>query len=332
MLQPLSARPVVIASAADAGYVAPLAVMAESAAIHLRPGRTIELHVIDGGIPAGDKRELQDLFDGLRLSAHWHRPDRSAFLGVPLWGLVGLSVYDKLHVPDALPAEADQVLWLDADTLVLADLSTLWDRGTGAHAVLAARDPLVPFVSSRFGVAAYRELGLQRDAPHFNAGVMLIDLQRWRRQRVPARALEYVKRHANAVSFFDQEGLNAVLADQWGELDPSWNWSPLPPATSARAPHRANLPSAVKVVHFTGNLKPWRYEGRHPCYAVYYEHLDRTAWRGRRPAPRWSADLVRAYERSGLRRLLYPAEQLGARVWMSATRRLASPKDVSMTT
>src|SRR5207244_1433075 len=123
----------------------------------------------------------------------------------------------------------------------------LWDRGTGDHAVLAVQDSIAPYVSSRFGVARYRELGLPPKAKYFNAGVLVLNLDRWRRERVTERALEYVKAYAHEVSFWDQEGLNAVLSGKWGELDSVWNWN----ACAGRAGGGQRTDAAVKIVHFS---------------------------------------------------------------------------------
>jgi lipopolysaccharide biosynthesis glycosyltransferase len=313
--------PIVLASAADGFYAQPLAVMARSALAHLDPERHLDLHVIDGGMSEDDGHRLRRSLAVNRLTVHWHRPDRSAFAGVPLWGRVGVSVYDKLLMPAMLPPEVRQALWLDADTMVIDDLAPLWDAGTGTHTALAAPDPLVPTVSSRFGVAGYRALGLIPEAPYFNSGVMLMNLERWRLDQVSTRALDYVKAYGDAVAWWDQEGLNAVLAGSWGKLDATWNWTLHPGAQPAQA----------KIVHFIGNLKPWRYHGRHPFYAMYYDHLDRTAWKGCRPASNWRVAIMRAYEHSALRRLLYPAEQIGTRCVMSMSRRRASSDELRRT-
>jgi lipopolysaccharide biosynthesis glycosyltransferase len=192
---------------------------------HLEPDRRINIHVIDGGISEADKCLVARSLGTRSVYLSWHIPDRSRFVGVPLWGRMPISAYDKLLVPDLLPPSTNQVLWLDSDTLVLGDIAPLWDRGAGRHAVLAVQDPLVPLVSSSFGVAHYRELKLQSSAKYFNAGVMLMNLRRWRELRVSGLALDYLKKYARDVTFWDQEGLNAVLAGEWGELEADWNRS-----------------------------------------------------------------------------------------------------------
>jgi lipopolysaccharide biosynthesis glycosyltransferase len=291
---------------------------------HLDARRHLTIHVIDGDIPESERTQLARSLGFESVTLSWHLPDRSRFVGVPLWGRMPISVYDKLLVPDLLPREVDQALWLDSDTLVLGDIALLWDQGAGCHPVLAAQDSLVPLVSSSFGVARYRELGLRADAKYFNAGVMLMELELWRRQHVSSRALDYVKAYASEVSFWDQEGLNAVLAGEWGELDPVWNWS----VSRGHPSGQPTIDRRAKIVHFTGNMKPWKYDGRHTYYREYYEYVDRSAWPGWRPAPNWRAAALRSYERSAFRRMAFPIEQLATKLQRVLTARLATAEDV----
>lgn len=316
---------IVVVCSADRHYLQPLAVTLVSALSHIEPGRDVHLHVIDGTIPDPEKGLFIRSVSDKAVSVFWHCADRSRFLGVPLWGRLPISVYDKLLVPDLLPRDVDQALWLDGDTLVLGDVAPLWDRGTDLHPLLAVQDPSVPLVSSRFGVSRYRELGLPDSAKYFNAGVMLMNLPLWRQQQINSRALAYLKRYARDVTFLEQEGLNAVLAGAWGDLDPMWNWS----VSVGRVHAQTTTNTRPVILHFSGNLKPWKYDGDHSYYRTYYEYVDRTAWAGMRPPSGWRAAAFRAYEHSALRRLLHPTEHIGMRLWMRFSRRLATENDVS---
>jgi lipopolysaccharide biosynthesis glycosyltransferase len=184
--------------------------------------------------------------------------------------------------------------------------------------VLAAvPDLVVPLVSSRFGVAAHAELGLAAEAEYFNAGVLLIDLNRWREERVGKAALRYLRRYRGRVAFLDQEALNAVLVGKWTPLDARWNWNPLFNRLGSRELYYDDF----CVLHFSGNLKPWIYRGESEFDRTYYEWVDRTAWRGWRPARSWRSLFVRAYAASRLRKFLYPLEQVHLRLVRRMTRR-----------
>jgi lipopolysaccharide biosynthesis glycosyltransferase len=299
--------PVHIACAADANYVMPLATMLRSVVDNFGPEREAVLHVIHSGIGNRDRALVARGWPA-RFSVRWIEADTSAFDGLPLWGRMPVSTYFRLAMADLLPAEVDRVIWLDCDLLVIDDIARLWDIELGPMDVAAAQDAIVPFVSSRFGIAAWRDLGLDEQARYFNAGVMVIDLAAWRSHETQQRALDYLRTHQETVMFWDQEGLNAVLAGRWTAIDETWNHN-------ASVPRSANgRGSRPAIVHFAGSLKPWRYRTNHPVRSLYYDYLDRTAFAGWRPARSLAATAISLYEGTGLRSIMYPAENIGMRV------------------
>jgi lipopolysaccharide biosynthesis glycosyltransferase len=318
---------VAIVCSADAGYVLPLTVMLWSVRTHLPAHRHLDIHIIDEGIPEAEKERLRCSLGGDAVTMSWHTADRSRLVGVPLWGRLPICVYNKLLVPDVLPEEIHTALWLDSDTLVLGDISPLWDEGTGDSTVRAVQDSMVPLVSSDMGVARYRELGLRADAKYFNCGVMLMNVARWREQQVSERALQYLKTYARDVAFLEQEGINAVLSNQCGPLDPHWNWS-----VSVGASFRQrSIDARVKIAHFSGNLKPWKHDSGNPFYALYYQYIDRTVFAGFRPRRRWHTAALRSYEQAAFRRILLSSEQWGIKMWRAFTGRVATLEDVRTT-
>jgi lipopolysaccharide biosynthesis glycosyltransferase len=302
-----ASAPVVIACASDAAYVMPLAAMLRSVVDNLSARRTAAIHILYSRIPPARQEEVERSLPAGRCVVHWIPADDSMFSGLPLWGRMPVSTYFKLSIADLLPADADRVVWLDCDLLVLDDIGALWEQELDGRHLGAVQDAIVPRVSSRFGVANYARLGMNADAMYFNAGVMLVDLAQWRRDRVSAHALDYLRSNSSSVVFWDQEGLNVALYSKWKALEPRWN-------LNASIPGARSNNAAASVVHFAGNLKPWRYRTRHKLRSLYYEYLDRTVYSGWRPAPSAAAAMISLYENSGLRSLVYPAEKAGMRL------------------
>lgn len=308
----------VIATAIDSSYALPLAVMLRSALANSNYEAGIEVHVVDDGLSSAERNKVKASLPE-HVLLHWVRRPREPFEGLPNWGRVNLTTYHKLTLGEWLPSAVNRVIWLDADTVVLTDLALLWQLDLDRNLVLAAQDILVPYVSSRFGIAAYRDFKLKPQARYFNAGVMLIDVDRWRTHAVTARAFDYLHRYHEQVFFLDQEALNVVLAGQWEALDPRWNWNPVIDRVLTYRRIRDQLTGDPWIVHFTGNLKPWLYLGSGAYQKLYYEWLDQTAWRGWRPKRTWRGWFFAAYESSRLRAWLYPIEQLHLRLvkWMT---------------
>ena len=310
----------VVACAANAPYALPLTVMLRSAVTHLDRERRLVAYVVDDGISSEDKRRvIQSLPD--RASVNWINPRRENFEGLPLWGRMPITTYDKLMVAEFLPGNVHRAIWLDCDMLVLADLAALWDRPFPDAAMMAVQDSLVPTVSSRFGVGGYEDLRMDPRTPYFNAGMMVIDVDAWRTERISHLALEYLKKYHDRVCFWDQEALNAVLAGKWNPLEPRWNWSATLDRLSGNSANHRSVSTQERLVHFSGNIKPWLISDGGTRDAAYFEMLDQTAWTGWRPERSMRTRVVGWYGSSRVRRLLYPAEQWGVQVLRRFTKR-----------
>lgn len=318
-------EPIVVVCAADGRYALPLAVTLRSAAANLAPGRRLEAWIVDDGIAPDDRRRLIDSLSG-RVSLRWVQPGRDGFSGLPLWGRMSVTTYDKLMVARYLPARIGKAVWLDGDLVVMGDLARLWDEDLADRHALAVPDPFVPSVSSRFGVTGHQDLDLRADASYFNAGVMVIDVSRWRADDVAGQALAYLRRYRERVFFWDQEALNAVLAGRWRELDERWNRSvSVDRLARDRGASGEGAGRNPWILHFSGSLKPWAYPSRSAYHSLYYRYLDMTAWAGWRPPSTWHGIALGLYESSTLRRTIYPLERRCIQILGRITRRYAAP-------
>lgn len=303
----------------------PLAVMLRSVVDHLDERRALHIYIIADGIGADDRKRVEDSLAG-RASTWWLAPRRSGFSGLPLWGRMPIATYDKITVAEILPESVGKAIWLDCDVLVMSDLAMLWDTPLDEFHAMAVRDTLVPSVSSRFGVAGFADLGLDPVAPYFNAGVMVINLSLWRSNDIKANALRYLQRYRARVYFWDQEGLNAALSGKWSALDPRWNWSAnldrlSSPSERASSSERGKM--QPRIVHFSGNLKPWAVSSDGEYDVAYLRALDETAWADWRPRKTWRGKLLVWYGSSRLRRTMYPTEQWTLRIVRGLTYRYA---------
>ena len=307
---------IVVACASDEHYIRPLAAMLRSTIDNLTAGRSIVFYILQAGI-SNDARTAVTAGWPDNATARWIEIDPATFDGLPLWGRMPVSTYFKLGLPDLLPENVEKVLWLDSDVIVLDDVAELWDQSLEGARLAAVADSVVPFAGSAWGISHHRELGIDPRARYFNAGVMLIDVAGWRRDGIAAKAFDYLHRFGESVTFWDQEGLNAALAEQWVALDERWNHNASLPRKKSRG---QELPA---IVHFAGRLKPWRYQSGDDLRSLYYVYLDKTSFAGWRPEPSASADAVAFYEHSGLRRLCYPVEGLAMRVVRGLSRRVS---------
>jgi lipopolysaccharide biosynthesis glycosyltransferase len=317
----------VLALAADARYALPLAVTLRSALAHLEPARELVAYVIDDGLPPGTRDQIAASTLDPRFSVRWLPIPPAAFEGLPCWGQMPATTYSRLLLADLLPPSVQRVLWLDCDLLVLGNLAELWTSSLGGACIGAVRDPFIPCLGSRLGLRGLDQLGLPADVPYFNAGVLLIDLRRWRSSEVGPRAMEFLRRYRDRVFYQDQAALNAVLSGCWTELDSRWNRA-VSGAGAADGGGDGREPAAG-ILHFCGSLKPWRFRGSGPLHQLYLQYVDRTEWAGWRPPSSISGSLLAFYQDSAIRHWLRPLEQRLFEVYMVSTRRYVNAHDES---
>jgi len=295
-----STAPVVVVCAADDRYAMPLGVMLESLSSHADSLRKIDVYIIDCGVSESARSRINAQVRS-NLNFHWRPSNRSPEIGDPSWGHVSGATYERLLIEEYLPDDTTVAMWLDCDLLVLDDITALFQRPLNGHTMWAVRDPFVPCVSSPFGVHNWRELGLTDTNPYFNAGVMLINMVRWRSSEVAARALQHIQRYGKKVYFNDQEALNAVIGDNWIPLDDRWNYSANPFHAKRQNPG-SDEPA---IIHFAGRIKPWGVPDLGATQDLYFQYLDKTSWRGTRPHRSAGKLLLSWYVKSHLRYLTY---------------------------
>lgn len=169
----------------------------------------------------------------------------------------------KLALADLVCAE--RVLYLDSDVVVTSSLQQLWDCDLEENFLAAVED-----------VGTIDPPPMTPGAGYFNSGVMLLDLKRWRDDRLSQRVLEWTLSSDRSLEqlFFEQHGMNACVDGRWKRLPLTFNQQSMFFEESIAEEYlrknpeqRAALEAAKKhpcIVHFTGATKPWQLGGRRP--------------------------------------------------------------------
>jgi lipopolysaccharide biosynthesis glycosyltransferase len=177
--------------------------------------------------------------------------------------------YGRLVFPEVLPAGIRKLIYLDVDLIVLSSLRDLYTKDLAGNTIAAAKDRAGTVDCSWAGIPNYEALGIPGKTPYFNSGVMLIDVARWRADRVSERVLDVTRQNREHVRWHDQYGLNVVLRGAWEELDPSWN-------------HFDGILPSTRVFHYLSSKPIFHdYKGAHGD--LFFRYLDQTAWAGWRP-------------------------------------------------
>ena len=264
-----------IVSSADERFAAHFAAMLHSAWTH-HP--TADFYLLDCGIKPETIADLNGFATtrGIRLTVI--KIDIAMLRDLPTNKVLSVATYARLLIPDLLPRSIESVLYLDADCVVVGDLTALWRFDMGEAAIAAVSDPI--------GARLEREIGIDVDEQGYvNAGVMLMNLTVWRRDNLAATAIAFVTKHNPRM--LDQPGINAACAGRIAALTEEWNFQLHKP----RRPHQWLEP---RIIHYSSNRKPWVHSDV-PFAAIYLHHRNQT------PFP---IKIPRSAQRSRLRRLL----------------------------
>lgn len=168
--------------------------------------------------------------------------------------MYSIATYYRMFLPSLLPVDIDRILYLDCDIIVLQNVSELYGLNMEGYGVAAVKDA-TPFDSyHRFKMG----LGLQHSA--FCAGMMMINLDYWRKNECQKKLLKYANRQWKAVYMQDQDALNYVFKDSWFQLPYKWGRTPLAVAPIDKSQRwfdileYANQPS---IIHYAAHVKPW---------------------------------------------------------------------------
>ena len=180
------------------------------------------------------------------------------------------STYFRLLIPDLIPN--DRCLYLDSDVFCACDLSDLANFELGDHPV--ALVPEAPIEKSPDQLV-FKSLGEQAHGDYFNAGVSLINCERWREENLKDQCFEFIA--DNQPPYWDQSALNFVLHGRIAKLPKHYNR--LSNVRSNWPFFRPPSRCSGHLVHFVDFPKPWSRFGRwvHPFGKMWWQAYQQTA-------------------------------------------------------
>jgi lipopolysaccharide biosynthesis glycosyltransferase len=235
--------------ACDESYAMPLATALRSIVESNQRWWPLQFIILTFSFSERTQEKVIDSLPTGSASISWIPVDLRLFDGFSTLDYISNVTYARFLIPSVVPETASKVLYLDADLLVLSDLAPLWETELGQAAVGAVRDRLDDQIKADMPCVA----AVPRVREYFNAGVLLIDLANWRREKVSEKALEFLTQHPNT-PFFDQDALNVACDGIWTKLDARWNF-----LDRVYEVDIASLSAEQRpwIVHFVTRRKPW---------------------------------------------------------------------------
>jgi lipopolysaccharide biosynthesis glycosyltransferase len=255
--------------AADNAYAMPLATTLRSIVESNRANWPIDFRIFDTDMSPARKEKVAGSLPAGSAVIRWCAVDLAAFSRCLTHAHISTTTYARLLIPSAVDPHESRAVFIDSDVLVLEDLTPLWQadlEGAPVGAVLDGMEPGRLLGDARFsGVPPVRE--------YFNAGVLVVDVERWRREQVSEKALEYLVRCPRS-PYSDQDALNVACDGLWTRLGGRWNFQ-----NHYRAPiGRMTQDARPAIVHFVTFAKPWIAAMRSVNASFYDDFRSRTLY------------------------------------------------------
>lgn len=272
-----------IACNIDSNYVCHCAVTLVSLFENNRE-ETFSVHILERGLSAAEQQTLTDLAARYGNRVFFYEPMPEMLVGFTIRKFskrISMATYYRCILSELLPRDIDRLLYLDCDIVVLGDIRPFWNTPLDGIGVAAVED-----IGST-DAPRYEVLKYPMEEGYFNAGVLLINLEYWRKHDVARACIEYFHQYPERIVYNDQDLLNSILYKHKVFVDLRWNVQdafyriPKPQDAEAwRAKYGACLKHPV-ILHYT-NRKPWDYDSQHPLRNEYFRYLDLTPWKGQR--------------------------------------------------
>lgn len=280
----------------------------------------IVVYVLDSGITEENRNKLKSLPGKYgRDQIKWiPAQDISKVLSIEVAVDRGsLSQYARLFVSSDLPADLDRVLYLDCDIVINKSIRELWNLDLQGKTIGALKDAFSSY---------YREnIGLESNDIMFNSGVMLIDLKRWKEQRVEQKLLTFIGARNGKIQQGDQGALNAVLSRDTFCFEPRFNSVTIfydfnyqemliyrkPPKGYYTEDEIRKATDAPSIIHFTTSFlskRPWVVGCQHRYVDVWMKYKKLSPWKDaelwKDSRPQWKQTMIDVINRMPRRMMI----------------------------
>lgn len=231
-----------------------------------------DAYILHSDLEAGDMDALQSAA-GQRMKLHFISVPVSLFEGFPVSRRYPQQIYYRLAAPLLLPMELDRVLYLDVDTIVINSLAEL-----SAFSFDGAYFMACTHVHTTLGKLNQARLGMEREVPYINSGVMLLNLPLFREHLDLTEISVFANEKKRVLFLPDQDILTALYGSHVKLLDSlRYNLSDRVLAFHNADMQNERLDAAwvrenSVILHYCGRAKPWK-ENYHGSLGVFYQEL-----------------------------------------------------------
>ena len=194
------------------------------------------------------------------------------------------SYYGRFFAP--IICEENTILYLDCDVIINNDLCPLWETDIRDYKIGAVQGP---------GISKENrdKLNISKEYRYINSGVLLINLEEWRKTGLTDQLLHYLAEKGEIPPYHDQNIINALCYDSTLILEPHFNllWSMMccrpkdicklncisEYYTEEEIKYAIENPT---IIHFSNSIygRPWKKGCTHKYKDIFIKYKNISPW------------------------------------------------------
>lgn len=214
-------------------------------------------YILDFGISETNKNIIKDIVYTHNQEVSFISINKEDFSNFPMTiSYISLATYARLNIAEYIP-NIEKLLYIDVDTLTNGSLKELWDTDISKHALAACKDFFIEIEQPEYKA----KIGLKNHC-YFNAGVLLINMNKWKELNVLDMSLEWLDSYKEIIEYQDQDILNGIFKDEVKLINTRFNF------TSSECGHIKHTKDReirfpVIIYHYIGPNKFWKEKCSH---------------------------------------------------------------------
>lgn len=243
----------------DSNYVYPICVMFRSL-VKSTPDERFDIYVAFSSLTEEDFVLMGKALAGSDFEIHRIKVSDEIFADAPVLDRLSKETYYRLLIGDILPNDVHKILYIDPDTAINKDLSEFYNTDISDYVLAAA-----PHLTGIIEKGNLLRLGMKRTSRYINAGVLLINLDKWREAVTLQQILGFISENIKKLLLADQDVVNVLFENNALYVDERIC------NLDEKVFKRYSAKSAGKkqidldwvrkntvIIHFNGKHKPWR--------------------------------------------------------------------------
>ncbi len=233
----------------------------------------LHIHLFSASLSSENVNKFENLCKKHEQDFSFYQLQLKDFEGFPVTSRISLATYYRIIMPQYLSKDIDKYLYIDADIIVLRDLSPMFDTNLDEYVIGAIND------ATGIDCNMHSKHEIPETHLYFNAGILLINRKKWIEENVTEKTLNYIKSNLEKCQFHDQDALNATIFNRRLKLPPIWNnqialyFLPKQTLSEIYGPDYIEALRKPAIVHFNGIEKPWHSESGHPFRSKFDKYV-----------------------------------------------------------